>query len=353
MQTAIPISAIIPDTVLKATVLLALASGAAFVLKKRSAATRHMVRTFALSALLLLPFSVMVLPELPVKGLPGFARSKTFSTHATSVAQSRTAAPSLPAAAPAGPFSSSPVEAAKSRVDQRSKLPSTEIYRIQAAPISPERPAASAAQAITPASPNTTSATSNAEPAQLPVQLQSSPKRWKRYLPQALLLIWVTGAIYFLIRWRWNALRLSGLVRRAAVLTDSGWNAQVRSLSGNLEINRHVALLVSDEIEIPITTGIMFPKVVLSPDFGDWSAQRRSAILNHELAHIRRLDAFTQALAQVAAAFYWFHPLVWLMVQAMRAERERACDDQVLASGTKASDYAHELARHCFRTARA
>ena len=70
---------------------------------------------------------------------------------------------------------------------------------------------------------------------------------------------------------------------------------------------------------------------------------RRSAILNHELAHIKRLDAFTQALANLAASVYWFHPLVWLMVRAMRAERERACDDHVLAAGTKASDYAHEL----------
>jgi hypothetical protein len=138
-------------------------------------------------------------------------------------------------------------------------------------------------------------------------------------------------------------MRMTALVRRAGVLTDSGWNAQVRALSGNLGIRRHVALLVSDEIEIPITTGIIFPRIILSPDYAEWLPMRRSAILNHELAHIQRLDALTQSLAELATALYWFHPLVWLMARAMRAERERACDDQVLAAGTKASDYAHEL----------
>ena len=50
---ALSSSAIILDTLLKSTLLLAIAWGAALVLKKRSAATQHMVRTFALAALLL------------------------------------------------------------------------------------------------------------------------------------------------------------------------------------------------------------------------------------------------------------------------------------------------------------
>ena len=68
-------SAIILDTVVKSTLLLAIAWGAALVLKKRSAATQHMVRTFALAALLLLPFSVMVTPAWHIKGLPEYPRT--------------------------------------------------------------------------------------------------------------------------------------------------------------------------------------------------------------------------------------------------------------------------------------
>ena len=61
---------------MKSTLLLAIAWGAALVLKKRSAATQHMVRTFALAALLLLPFSVMVLPAWHIKGLPQYPKSR-------------------------------------------------------------------------------------------------------------------------------------------------------------------------------------------------------------------------------------------------------------------------------------
>jgi beta-lactamase regulating signal transducer with metallopeptidase domain len=175
------------------------------------------------------------------------------------------------------------------------------------------------------------------------VSTPSLAARISVYLPRILLALWIAGAIFFLARWRLNTMRMTALVRRAGVLTDSGWNAQVRALSADLGIRRHVALLVSDEIEIPITTGIIFPRIILSLDYAEWSPMRRSAILNHELAHIQRLDALTQSLAELATALYWFHPLVWLMARAMRVERERACDDQVLAAGTKASDYAHEL----------
>ena len=69
-------SAIILDTVVKSTLLLAIAWSAALILKKRSAATQHMVRAFALAALLLLPISVMVVPAWHIKGLPQYPKSQ-------------------------------------------------------------------------------------------------------------------------------------------------------------------------------------------------------------------------------------------------------------------------------------
>src|SRR6478752_1951131 len=76
MHIPAPSLAIILDTVVKSTVLLGFAWGAALALKKSSAATQHLVRAFALAALLLLPFSVMLLPAWHVKGVPQFFKPR-------------------------------------------------------------------------------------------------------------------------------------------------------------------------------------------------------------------------------------------------------------------------------------
>ena len=66
-------------------------------------------------------------------------------------------------------------------------------------------------------------------------------------------------------------------------------------------------------------------------------------MLVHEMAHVKRLDAFTQLIPQFALAIFWFNPLVWVTASECGASAENACDDYVLTHGTKPSDYATDL----------
>ena len=70
---------------------------------------------------------------------------------------------------------------------------------------------------------------------------------------------------------------------------------------------------------------------------------RVACALRHELGHIRRRDCLTRLLAEIACAFYWLNPLVWLAARQMRLAQEQACDDLVLNAGAPADEYAGQL----------
>jgi beta-lactamase regulating signal transducer with metallopeptidase domain len=98
-----------------------------------------------------------------------------------------------------------------------------------------------------------------------------------------------------------------------------------------------------DRLGVPVTWGIVYPVVLLPEDADEWPEERRRYVLVHEMAHVKRLDALTQLVGQVALALFWFNPLMWAAVRRMQLEREHACDDYVLLHGTQPSRYAADL----------
>ena len=114
-------------------------------------------------------------------------------------------------------------------------------------------------------------------------------------------------------------------------------------LARDLGISRPLAIRVSDAGRGPLTFGLVRARVLLPRAAEAWDRDRLRTVLLHELAHVRRGDCRSQALAHAACALYWFNPLVWVAARALRAERERACDDEVLTHGAQASAYAAHL----------
>ena len=277
------------DPILKVTVLLTVVAVAAHLLRKHSAALRHMVWTFGIMAMVLIPllsstvpFKLRVIPASPV----------VVSTDAT------LPAPTLPAATPEGVIATGDESAVSNKATGSVTAPSPMVQEAAAAPITATR---------------------------------------------ALLYVWAAGVLLLLLRYAIGVIRVQRIASRATTVTDESW-LQIGDRAGRLlGVAEPVDIRRSDEVAMPFACGLRNPVIVLPALADEWTTERREAVLMHEFAHISRGDLAMNSLSHVARALYWFHPLAWLASYRLRVEGERACDDAVLRAGALPSDYAEHL----------
>jgi hypothetical protein len=290
-----PGAAFLLGVMVKATLLLAAAGLATLALHHRGApaAARHLVWTLAVCGLLTLPLLSIALPGWRL-GFVTLDRAERAGAAAPGFAPA-TPAPSVPVAGPAeGGFAALPATPAPSepRIAQPSLAGSGE-----------------------------------------------------RGIDLALLFpaIYLLVMLVLLGRIAAGRAGVRRLARQAAPVTDAGWTGLVRDLAWTLGIDRPVALLRSGRATMPMTWGVRRPAILLPAEADGWPEERRRVVLLHELAHVARHDCLTQTLAAVACSLYWFHPGAWHAARRLRVERELACDDRVLAAGTRAREYASHL----------
>jgi beta-lactamase regulating signal transducer with metallopeptidase domain len=294
------------DLALKSAAVMLLALVVAMLLGRASAAWRHLIWCLSATSLLLLPVLALALSAWRVTWLPQWAAEPTRLAETAPLAGTGEIA-QAPADRIAAPGAVAPDAG-----------PSTATVLPPFAARSTE-----AAEASLPAAIETTST-------------RRGPLLW---LPIA----WAVGALSSLVPLGAGLWQLAALHRRSRVIDDPRWLALLGELRRQLALCRNVQIRRSVGGLVPLTWGTLTPTLLVPAEAHAWPDERRRLVLLHELAHVRRWDWLTQLLAQVACAAYWFNPLVWLAARQMQIERERACDDLVLASGASASAYAREL----------
>ncbi|MDB6007019.1 MAG: hypothetical protein JWR15_4006, partial [Prosthecobacter sp.] len=110
---------------------------------------------------------------------------------------------------------------------------------------------------------------------------------------------------------------------------------------------RHVPrVLIASTISSPAVTGLLRPTLLLPTDFDrEFTPAEARLVLKHELMHLKRGDLPLNALMCVLMTLHWFNPLLWIAFFKIRADREAACDAQVLHDATKdhRAEYGHAL----------
>lgn len=77
----------------------------------------------------------------------------------------------------------------------------------------------------------------------------------------------------------------------------------------------------------PVTTGF-FKQSIFIPHFMKiWPGERLSAVIAHELAHIRRHDNLIHLAQLVILSLFFFHPLMWIAYFLSTKYREQAADE--------------------------
>jgi TonB family protein len=107
--------------------------------------------------------------------------------------------------------------------------------------------------------------------------------------------------------------------------------------------NVDLSLEESDYVRVPLTTGSDLTRVILPADWRAWPAEKRTAVLAHELAHARRRDPLVALFVAVNKCLFWFHPLAWWLERRLPVLAEHAADDAALAVSFDTETYARLL----------
>lgn len=143
-------------------------------------------------------------------------------------------------------------------------------------------------------------------------------------------------AAWFLIRYvRWRR-----RFREALPADGPGLEARFR-------LRRKVRVRVTDQIDAPLTYGLLRPVILLPRSLDLSDRETLACVLAHEEAHIRRLDGLLKLALTAVLCLHWFNPAVWLLYVLGNRDMELRCDEAaVLALGEDSRErYALALLR--------
>jgi TonB family protein len=164
----------------------------------------------------------------------------------------------------------------------------------------------------------------------------------------AVIAIWLTGAFGLALR-RWRQWQDVSRLARAATALDTGREADaLRRLTSSSVPSRAVPLLRCQSQFEPGVFGIFRPRILWPASLSDRLADAElETVLSHELCHVERRDNLSALVQTLVETVFWFHPIVWWIGARMVAERERACDEAVVARGAPQRTYAEGILKVC------
>jgi len=179
----------------------------------------------------------------------------------------------------------------------------------------------------------------------LPFALGSTPA--PHLAPHAVLLdsrwslgvagIWLALSIFRAVQLVVSAFHLHVLALRAVPVEAANDLDPLPRAPGN----RRVRLCASTEVARPSVMGFFRPRILVPPVIlNGLSPLELRQVVIHEMEHLHRGDDWTNLLQKLALVVFPLNPALLWVERKLCAERELACDDRVLSSGSGRKAYA-------------
>lgn len=117
-------------------------------------------------------------------------------------------------------------------------------------------------------------------------------------------------------------------LRRLPEICDPPLQLQIVNLQQKLGLSGSIRLFVGPA---PCASGGWSAALVLPANWRNWSADTLTAVLTHELVHIRRRDDLLLVFQRLVSASLWWLPWVRRLQKVLEEAIEESCDDHAAA----------------------
>lgn len=168
----------------------------------------------------------------------------------------------------------------------------------------------------------------NMERERLRAESGGRSRNFRNWLP----LVWAAVLVVLAARVGWQNVRFLSGLNDGRLVQDTAVIGLLDACRKQLGVSTRVEIIETALASSPSLYGVLRHRLLLPPGMlGSLTQDELRYVLQHEMAHLKRLDPAVNALATVLQLIHWFNPLIWLGVRRMRADCELACDALVLA----------------------
>ena len=121
--------------------------------------------------------------------------------------------------------------------------------------------------------------------------------------------------------------RNKALKNSVRIETDS----RIEELVNSFRLKRQVQIYINDSIKVPITYGVLHPKIIIQSQVLE-NDNLLKYIIIHEMIHIKKFDIVFTHIKNLIACLYWYNPFVLLASSYMENDLELLCDKLVIQS---------------------